>query len=288
MSTIRFEIRYADGRTDVATVEGERALIGHAAHCDVRLPMDQAASEHVAVQVVGGTVRIESKAFEPAATVNGMPFATIPISPDLPLTVGTTRIFISLAETTVRRAGPTQKGKSEAATSPLVQALGIVIIAVGGYSLLPKDPPKVVIPADVPDLFAGPAPDCEMAPDQALSNATARLDIAQADRERSPFVAKDGVQAVQLFETAAECFRRGGAAAQAADADSSARELRDSITLDFRARRVRLEHLLAVGDYELAARDVRVLRMLTENQHGPWVDWLAGIDQLVKQKVSTK
>jgi hypothetical protein len=33
---------------------------------------------------------------------------------------------------------------------------------------------------------------------------------------------------------------------------------------------------------------VRVLRTLTESQQGPWVNWLAGIDQLVKQKVSVK
>jgi hypothetical protein len=288
MSIIRFDIRFADGRNDVATVEGERALIGHGAHCDVRLPLDQAANEHVAVQVVGGTVRIESKAFEPEATVNGMPFATMPITPELPLTVGTTRIFISLVETTVRRHGPTSKGKSEASTSPLVQALGLAIIAAGAFFLLPKPQVKVVAPVDMPDLFSGPAPTCDMAPDQALSRAAARLDIAEADRERSPFVAKDGVQAVQLFETAAECFRRGGDVAQASEATKAARDLRESIMLDFRARRVRLEHLLAVGDYELAARDVHVLRTLTETRSSPWISWLAGIDQLVKQKVSTK
>lgn len=288
MSILRFEIRFPDGRTEIATVEGERALIGHGAHCDVRLPLDQAASEHVAVQVVAGTVRIESKAFEPEATVNGMPFATIPITPDSPLTVGNTKIFISLVETTVRGGGPAKKRSNEAATSPLVQALGIAVIAAGAYMLLPKDQPRTVVPVDVPDLFSGPAPACDMAPDQALSRAAARLDIAQADRERSPFVAKDGILAVQLFETAAECFRRGGAAAQAADAKGAAEALRQSITLDFRARRVRLEHLLAVEDYELAARDVRVLRTLTESKSGPWVDWLMAIDQMVKQKVSVK
>jgi hypothetical protein len=72
------------------------------------------------------------------------------------------------------------------------------------------------------------------------------------------------------------------------DAKSAAAALRESITLDFRARRVRLEHLLTVGDYELAARDVRVLQTLTEGKRGPWTSWLAGVDQLVKQKVSAK
>jgi hypothetical protein len=286
MSILRFELRFADGRKQVATVEGERALIGAGAHCDVRLPLDQAANEHVAVQVVGGTVRIEKRAMEPAATVNGAPFGTMPITADMPLVVGSTRIFISLINAEVKRAAPKRTG--DAATPPFVQVLGLVAVAVGGYLVLPKDPPKVLPPADLPDLFVGAAPACEMAPDQALSMAEARRSVAEADRERSPFVAKDGIQAVQLYETAAECFRKGGDADKAASATTAAESLRQSITLDFRARRVRLEHLLAVEDYELAARDVRVLRTLTEGKRGPWVDWLGKMDQLVKQKVAVK
>jgi len=290
MSLIRFEIRFADGRTEVATVEGERALIGHAAHCDVRLPIDQAASEHVAVHVIGGTVRIESKAIEPAATVNGMPFATIPISPESPLTVGTTRIFISLVETTGKRGGgggPAPKRESQAATSPLVQALGIGILIVGGYYVLP-DPPRrsAPPPAELPDIFASAAPACDLPPDQALSRAESRRDMANADRERSPFVPRDGLAAVELYETAAACYQKAGATAKMTETANAAKALRETITLDLRARRVRLEHLLAVGDYELAARDVHVLETLTAGKRGPWIDWLAGVDQLVKQKVA--
>ncbi|HEX3769500.1 MAG TPA: hypothetical protein VHV30_01490 [Polyangiaceae bacterium] len=286
MSILRFELRFADGRKQVATVEGERALIGAGAHCDVRLPLDQAANEHVAVQVVGGTVRIEKRAMEPAATVNGAPFATMPITADMPLVVGTTRIFISLIDSEIKRAAPKRGG--DAATPPFVQVLGLIAVAAGAYLVLPKDPPKVLPPVDLPDLFVGPPPACDMAPDQALSMAEARRSVAEADRERSPFVAKDGIQAVQAYQTAAECFRKGGDADKAAAATTVAESLRQSITLDFRARRVRLEHLLAVEDYELAMRDVRVLRTLTEGKKGPWVDWLAKMDQLVKQKVAVK
>ena len=62
MSVLRFEIRYPNGHREAAVVEGERALIGSASHCDVRLPMDAAAYEHVLIEVQGSTLRAESKA----------------------------------------------------------------------------------------------------------------------------------------------------------------------------------------------------------------------------------
>jgi hypothetical protein len=155
---IRFEIRYADGKKEIANVEGERALIGNGAHCDVRLPLDQAASEHVGVEVVGGTVRLESKAFEPPATVNGLPFTNMPISPDVPLTIGTTRIFIAIGDGAVD--GPVVR-KSAEQTSPLMKVLGMLVLVAGAYMLLtPDDAPVTEAPSQAVELFptvrAGP------------------------------------------------------------------------------------------------------------------------------------
>jgi hypothetical protein len=284
VSTIRFEIRHADGRTEVATVEGERAIIGHAAHCEVRLPLDQAAAEHIAVEVVGGTVRAETKAFEPAATINGMPFTAMPISADMPIRVGTTRIFIQLLDVGTKRTGPVAQ-RPEEGGSPLIRVLALVGVAAGVYVFLPTDEVRPPAPVEVPTLFAGPAPTCEQrAPDQARAQALALLDSAETARERSPFVAHDGLSAVQLYERAADCFHQGADSTDADDATRSAEQLKDAIALDFRARRVRLEHMLNVGDYELASRDVAVLRDLTSGQHGPWITWLTNIDQMVKSK----
>jgi hypothetical protein len=284
MSTIRFEIRYTDGRSEAATVEGERALIGSAAHCDVRLPLDQAAAEHIAVEVVGDTVRVETKAFEPAATINGMPFTAMPINADMPLRLGATRIFISLIDVGTKRTGPVAQ-RSEDSGSPLIRVLGLVGVAAGVYVFLPTEEVHAPPPVEVPQLFAGPAASCEQkAPDQAHAQALSLLDSAETERERSPFVARDGLQAVQLYELGAACLRQAGATAEADGAQRSADELKDAITLDFRARRVRLEHMLAVGDYEMAGKDVAVLRELTVGRRGPWISWLAGTDQMLKQK----
>jgi hypothetical protein len=286
VSLIRFEIRYADGRKEVANVDGERAVVGHGAHCDVRLPLDQAANEHVVVEVVGGTVRVETKAFAPAATVNGLPFTTIPLTADVPLKIGSTSIFISLGDHGFDGAPVVRKGESEE-TSPFMKVLGVGVLVAGAYMLFFMDDVvrSTQAPVKLPDLFAAPVTTCpQAAPDQALSLANARRDIAEGKRERSPFVAKDGLQAVQLYEQAAACYRQARQAGSAAEADRATAQLRASLVQDFRARRVRLEHLMAVGDYELAKNDVAVLRAMTEGKQGSWVTWLANANQLVKQK----
>ena len=154
MSLLRFEIRYPDGRKEVTQVEGERALIGNGAHCDIRLPLDQAAHEHVAVEVIGGTVRLETKAFEPAATVNGMPFTNMPITPDVPLKIGSVRIFIALGDAAFEGGTVVQKKAEQ--TSPLMKVLAVVVLVAGAYMLMSNDEQQMATaPAKAPDLLFG-------------------------------------------------------------------------------------------------------------------------------------
>lgn len=284
MSLLRFEIRYADGHKEITQVDGERALIGHGAHCDVRLPLDQAASEHVAVEVVGGTVRVETKVFDPPATVNGLPFTTMPIGPDVPLKLGGTRIFISIGDFGLEGAPIFNKKKKEE-TSPLMKVVGLGVLAAGAYMFLNKDEASTLsAPMQAPELFASSAASCaQVAPDQARALAADKLDIAEGKRERSPFVAKEGVQAVELYDAAAACFSQAGDSVRADESKRDADQLRASIIQDFRARRIRLEHLMEVGDYQLARNDVTVLRSLTEGKQGPWVNWLTHVGHLIKQ-----
>jgi hypothetical protein len=284
VSLLRFEIRYADGRKEITHVDGERALIGNGAHCDIRLPLDQAANEHVAVEVIGGTIRLETKAFEPPATVNGVTFTSLPITPDVPLKIGSTRIFIALGDAAFDGGAVVQKKGDE--TSPFMKVLGVLVLVAGAYLLLADDTPQMPpAPADAPELFAAPTTTCpQTAPVQARAFASDKLDVAEGKRERSPFAPNDGVEAVQLYDLASACFKVGGDPAHAAEAAADSKQLRASITQDFRARRVRLDHLLAVGDYALARNDVRVLRALTDGKTGRYVEWLKQENQLLKAR----
>jgi hypothetical protein len=288
VSVLRFEIRYPDGRKEVMAVEAERVLIGHGAHCDIRLPLDQAASEHVAMEVVGSTVRVEAKAFQPPPTLNGMPFTNGVIGPDIPLTIGPIRIFVSLGES--GSEGPTVQKRDKEETSPLMKVLGVFVLVAGAYMVLGGDDAAAPgPPARAPELFSSTAVTCpQTTSDEALAFAADKFDIAEGKRERSPFAAQDGLQAVELYQLASACFRRGGDAARAAEADADAAQLRASILQDFRSREIRLEHLMAVEDYTAARSDVAVLRAYTRGRQGDWVAWLEGANQTIKQKVPRK
>jgi hypothetical protein len=283
VSLIRFEIRYPNGRKEVMTLETQRALIGSGAHCDIRLPVDQASAEAVAVEVVGDTVRVEAKSHYPPATINGALFTAVPLPPDVPVRIGAVSVFIAL-ERELGGAATTQKNAS--GVSAFTKVIALLGLAGAAYMALDTDDaPAPPAPAQTPNLFvAAPAACPQTSPDQALSLANEKFDIAEGKRERSPFAPREGVQAVQLYELAGACFRQARDAARAADADTSARQLQEAITQDFRARRIRLEHLMAAKDYELAGSDAAVLSALTEGQQGPWVTWLADTSRTLKQK----
>ena len=88
MGMIRVEKRWPNGQREITEVEGQRALIGSASHCDVRLPMDQAAEEQVLLYVVGPTLRAEVRAQSPLVTVNGEPLTASAVPASTRLSTG--------------------------------------------------------------------------------------------------------------------------------------------------------------------------------------------------------
>ena len=71
---------------------------------------------------------------------------------------------------------------------------------------------------------------------------------------------------------------------RAEEADLAAQTLMQDLSDDFRARRLRLSHLLTVEDYELASKDVHVLRALTSERKGRYFEWLAQVAEQLKAK----
>jgi hypothetical protein len=286
VSILRFEIRYPNGQRDAAVVEGERALIGSASYADVRLPVDQAAYEHVVIEAIGQTLRAQAKAQNPPATVNGMPLTSSPILPDTVLGVGSVQIFVSLASGDVERprAGAQKEKKKEG--SPIIRLLGLVALPVLGYMVMADDEPALPDPpAAAPALFASAAVPCpEPSPQAAMALAKEKRDLAEGKRERHPFAPAEGVAAVDLYRLSAACFRTANAEDQAKDVEQTAHQLTDTIAADFRARRLRLEHMLAVKDYDLVRIDVNTLMALTAGKQGPYVTWLSKVSEDLKRR----
>jgi hypothetical protein len=281
---IQFEVRHPSGKREAIAVEGERALVGSGSHCDVRLPMEDAAYEHVVIEALGGTLRAEARADDPKATINDMPLTLATLSPGAVLGVGRVRLFVSFtADFGEGQAVSTTKRKD---SSPLVAVAVAAAFGVGGYLLLMEGDASIPrAPAEAPALFASAPVACPPTDQsQALAFAEEQRDLADGKRERLPFAIADGVGAVRFYETAAACFRQGGAEITALDADEAAKSLKRDLTDELRARALRLSHMLEVQDYPLALRDVTVLRALTTGKQGKYVEWLATVSKQLEAK----
>jgi len=284
MTTILFDIRYEDGRREAATVEGERALVGSASYCDVRLPMGEAADEHVLVELVGAAVYVRGLAEGALTTLDGAPVTTALLADGSVLGIG--RVRVGVKTLTEEDATPRLTAK-RSGNAPQLVALAVITLLALGFVVfgLQQDAAIAPAPERAPELFAGAPPACPKdVSSGALAFAEEQADMAVTTHERMPFAPHEGVVAVGLYETAAACFRSAGARERAADAQQAAESLKGELSDDFRARRLRLSHVLALEDYELAKVDVAALRAMTTGKQGPYVEWLKKVDRQLETK----
>ncbi len=282
MSTLRFQIRHSNGREEQVTVEAERALIGSGAHCEIRLPLDQAAVEHILIQVGAGGVFAQALNFEPAPTIGGVPFTQAPLPADVVLGCQQTQMLVSIAGDVVGAAGSKPKGK----TNPMLLLAAMVGAALIAWMYLSDtDDQRRIEPAEYPKLWEQGSPACDKSPNEALAFATEKRVVADGKRERRMFHVKDGVDAVPLYETAAACFEKGGNKGEADATRESANALRKELDDDYRTHRMRLQHAMLVNDFETARREVRTLIEMTEGKEGPYVSYLHVVERDLKQKL---
>jgi len=284
MTTLRFQIQHANGRQEQVTVEAERALIGSGAHCEIRLPIDQAAVEHILIQVGAGGVFAQALSFEPAPTIGGVPFTQAPLPPDVVLGVNQTQMLVSITGDQVAGGGMGRKEKGK--TNPM-----LIIAAMAGACLVAwmflggDDDVRRVEPQDYPKLWDQGAATCEKSANEAGAFAMEKRIVADSKRERRMFHVKDGVDAVPLYETAAACFEKAGDKKEADNARDTANALRKELDDDYRTHRMRLQHAMGVKDMETARKEVRTLIEMTEGKEGPYVSYLHVIERDLKQKL---
>jgi len=278
MEPLRFDILHADGRRERTVAQASRIVIGSGAHCDVRLAADQAAFEHVAIEDHAAGPLVRGVTPTPQSTLDGVPLTARLLGPSGLLRIGATEIQISRAEQVVAVKKSTV-GPAMIAKLLVVAAL---VGAIAKISATGNEEPLAAPPA-LPELFDKTPSVCPRT-DPAEARAVADDQRANGDgaRERSPFDPRESRAAIKSYEIAAACYRLLQSAEASAEATQSARRMRDETLLEFRARRVRLERLLLVNDYELAAQDVAVLSALTEGQSGEYSRWLATVAQEIK------
>lgn len=282
MSVLRFQIQHSNGRQEQVTVEAERALIGSGAHCEIRLPLDQAAVEHVLIQVGAGGVFAQALNFEPAPMIGGVPFTQAPLPADAVLGINQTQMLVSTVGEVVGGAGPKKSGK----TNPMLIVAAMAGASLAAWMFLDTDDNQTrVEPQEYPKLWDSATTTCEKAPSEALAYANDRRVIADGKRERRMFHVKDGVDAVPLYETAAACYEKAGDKQDADAARDIANQLRKELDDDYRTHRMRLQHAMGVKDLETARKEVRTLIEMTEGKEGPYVSYLHIIERDLKQKL---
>ena len=79
MRVLKFQTRYPTGQVEQLSIESERVLIGSGAHCEIRLPLDQARVEHVLLEAHPQGVFVRALSFEPPPTINNVPFTQAPL-----------------------------------------------------------------------------------------------------------------------------------------------------------------------------------------------------------------
>ena len=282
MGIIQFDIRHQNGQRESAIVEGQRALIGSASHCDVRLAMDQSAYEHVLIEAVGSTLRAEARAQQPPATIDGVELVASALSPEAVLGIGNTRLYVSFVPDALD--GP-QVLENKQARSPLGLLLVPLLGALAYLALWDGESKIAPPPAQVQALFSDAPVTCpQRDASRARAFAEEQTELAEGKQERLPFAIEDGVSAVGLYRLAASCFATGGETTRAREAEQAAALLKQDLSDEFRARRIRLSHLLTVEDYALAFKDVSVLRALTSERKGRYFEWLTQVTEQLKSK----
>ena len=285
---LRFQVRHPDGRAEVLLVDSDHTLVGSGAHCEIRLPPEQSAVEHIEVLMTPGGVYARTRTLDKLPTLNGVAFEQSPIQPTDVIGVGQTQLQIAIAEI---EDNPNVIKKKTQKTNPITYVLALAALPLAAYVLLADDGRRTDdgIPKDVPELWAAPIVACPVsAQDQAGALAGEKRVLADAKRERRPFHVQDGVAAVPLYEVAAACFKTAGDVDRAQSASDSASDLRARVSEDYRAHRVRLEHALSVNDLPTAQKEAKVLRAFTEGLTGEYVVWLGNLDRRLQLKLGEK
>jgi len=272
----RFRLVYADGRQESVLVDSERALIGSASHCELRLPPETAAHEHVEVFAHEGVVHFATRhyALSNLPALDGVAIMEGRWQAGSSLRIGDAQMTVELVQLGIAKAKPPLWALFIAIPAIAITAVGVALARPVDRGLPPiPEAPVLVGPKDArcPDVSA----------EQRPVLATEKLRIALAKRERSPFAPQEGFEAIALFEVSAACFRAAGQPQPAAEADDSANALRVKLDEDYRLRRVRLEHAYRTHQSNAVKRELSVLIPMTSHRRGPYTEWLAFLDRAV-------
>jgi hypothetical protein len=265
----------------VIEVDLERLLLGSGAHCDIRLPPESAAYEHVTIVLEGDAIVARVVARDAIAFFDGEARRESPLVAGSSIRIEAVEVIlrdVRESEKVERRASPIRPIATAVAVLALLAGVGVLRSASAGgtRSAPPMPSPFSAAPLTCPEKQG------------ALPLARQKLALARSKKERFRFYPRDGVEAVTLYRTATACFDAGSdeANAKTALAESSALALR--IEDDLHSSNVSLERAIVRKDGRTALVQVKFQRELlaVEAEADPYVFWLALLESKLEASVS--
>lgn len=287
MAGLQFRIQYPDGRLEQLAVDSDSVLIGSGSHCEIRLPPEQAAVEHVLITFMGGSVYAQARYMNPPPTINGAPFTQAPILQESILAVGQVQMAISVIEIADNQRVVQKKQQK---TSPLTLVMACIVVPVSIIMLMAGEGKYGIgqVP-ESPQLWPDPTTSCpQQARDLAFALAVEKKVHGEGKRERCPFFVQDCVQAVPDFELSAACFKAANEEELHKEMAQTATTMRERVNEAYRGHQMRLEHTITVGDLATAQKQIKILLKMLEGQQGPYIGWLSNHDRRIALRLGAK
>lgn len=273
MAKLELELQREAHRPEIICVDSERVLIGSEAYCDVRLHSDEAAPEHLLLEVSGQSLRVVALSAARPLWINGRATVRSTIVSGSTIGLGKLAIRVWLDRGANDAAAP----RTFLRRALVTVACGLILLGLAAAILL-SDGAKAGAKAAPPLLWQGSPAACPASrPREAIEVALDKETLAEAKAQRQPFIAREGLDAVRLYRVAAECARVAGASERHAALTATADSLQGAIDVDYRVRRLRLDYSLKIGDKRTAARETAMLRELLRGKEDAYTRWLTAL-----------
>ena len=172
------------------------------------------------------------------------------------------------------------KDEKDGGVSPVLMIALVVAVGGGGWMILSKQNAEGLPSGEgiePPALFDEESQPCPEGSQPATERAVQTEFRAHARGDRLNYDLRDGVRSVMLYRQASTCYREASELDKAAEMDSLAAELQETVQAEYAARRLRLHHALQTEDWERAFVETRALSRLVdhlddENDYVVWLD----------------
>ena len=251
--------------------------IGSAAHCDVRLAPDEAASEQVLLEGRPNGLVVRNLNLQHVVLLDAAPLTQAHVAHAARLEIGGVQLTLQL----LPAEQLTDKARSTLKTVRQLALLAAVL--VGYYVVLNQKPQASALDLSVPtpELFGAlRAGECRYR-DPATARAYAREQLlaAEVKQERFPYSTRDGMLAVPLYDSAYACFVVGKDEPEARRVQATRERLVRTLQEDLRAHQLRLEWSLGRHRYPAAAQEVVAIREYVQGRTDRHAHWISAVSQ---------